>query len=159
MTTQTQTVKRLTPQRDAFVTAYVMGASAADAARQAGYSKHTAKNQGSRLLANVDVVQAIERKRAVMQTKVEYSTADWIRDTLEIGAEARAAGAHGPALKAQELVGRHIGALTNERSVSREQAELFSYLGAAMERQRAELAQSSGQTVELPSSDADTSPK
>jgi phage terminase small subunit len=56
----------LTPKRQAFVEAYLRTWNAAEAARLAGYSGHTARSQGSRLLTFVDVQAAImERLRAL----------------------------------------------------------------------------------------------
>lgn len=49
----------LTPRNQAFVDSYIVCRNATQAAIAAGYSEHTAKQQGSRLLTNADVQRAI----------------------------------------------------------------------------------------------------
>ena len=44
---------------------------------------------------------------------------------------------HRAAMKGQEMLGRYVGALTNDRRPSDEEKQLFTYLGAAMERESA----------------------
>ena len=39
-------------------------------------------------------------------------------------------------MKGMELLGRHIGALTNEKALNKEETAFYSFLGAAMERER-----------------------
>lgn len=54
----------LTPKQQQFVSAYLLELNATKAAMLAGYSPKTAKQQGSRLLTNVDIATAIEQGRA-----------------------------------------------------------------------------------------------
>ena len=49
----------LTPKQQLFVTEYLDCLNAAEAARRAGYSEQTARQQGQRLLTNVDIAAAI----------------------------------------------------------------------------------------------------
>ena len=51
--------KKLTPKQAEFVRQYLVDLNATQAAIRAGYSEKTANEQGSRLLANVSVSQAI----------------------------------------------------------------------------------------------------
>lgn len=53
----------LTPKQERFVTAYLLELNATKAALAAGYGVKAAKQQGSRLLTNVDVAAAIEAGR------------------------------------------------------------------------------------------------
>lgn len=55
---------KLKAQQQAFVEHYLETWNAAEAARRAGYSAKTARQQGSRLLTKVDVRQAIEARLA-----------------------------------------------------------------------------------------------
>lgn len=50
----------MTPRREAFVREYLVDFNATAAAKRAGYSPHTAEQQGSRLLGDVEVRHAIE---------------------------------------------------------------------------------------------------
>lgn len=63
---------KLNERQMRFVEAYLIDPNATKAAIAAGYSKRTANEQGSRLLANVSVQQAIEkgRKAAELRTGV-----------------------------------------------------------------------------------------
>ena len=54
----------LTSKQQAFVAEYLKCWNASEAARRAGYSEHTASEQGSRLLTNVSISAAIERFKA-----------------------------------------------------------------------------------------------
>lgn len=53
---------KLKAQRQAFVEHYLETWNASEAARRAGYSKKTARQQGSRLLTNVDIRRQIEAR-------------------------------------------------------------------------------------------------
>ncbi len=93
-----------------FVQGYLLnGGNATQAAEYAGYSKKTAKVQGSRLLTYADVREAIEKGQEQAQERFERSHGSILKDIEDIGSEARAAAAFAPALKAKELIGRHFG--------------------------------------------------
>lgn len=51
----------LNPKQERFVKEYLVDLNATQAARRAGYSARTAKQQGARLLTHVDVAAAVER--------------------------------------------------------------------------------------------------
>jgi terminase small subunit-like protein len=51
---------KLTPKQDAFVQDYAKTRNATKSALMAGYSPRTARQQGSRLLSNVDIQQRLE---------------------------------------------------------------------------------------------------
>jgi phage terminase small subunit len=53
----------LTPRRAKFASEYLIDLNATQAAIRAGYSPHTAKQQGSRLLTDVDVSRAISQRQ------------------------------------------------------------------------------------------------
>ena len=55
-------MSKLNPKQRAFIEHYLTCWNASEAARRAGYSAHTANEQGARLLANVSVKAAIERR-------------------------------------------------------------------------------------------------
>lgn len=65
----------LTPKQRLFVNEYLVDRNATQAAVRAGYSKRTANEQGSRLLANVSVSQAIEAATVKQVERLEV-TAD-----------------------------------------------------------------------------------
>src|SRR5262245_50005293 len=53
----------MNPRQELFVREFLSDANATRAAIKAGYSEHTAKQIGSRLLTNVEVQAAIQRAR------------------------------------------------------------------------------------------------
>ena len=60
-------------QQKRFCKEYVIDCNATQAAIRAGYAKQTAKQQGSRLLTNVDVSAEIERLSASVHKQLEIS--------------------------------------------------------------------------------------
>jgi len=74
-----------------FVEAYIAnGGNAKQAAVVAGYSPHTAKQQGQRLLTNVDLAAEVSRRRAEVMAKVAENTEvtkEWITASLKMVAE------------------------------------------------------------------------
>ena len=59
----------LTEKQKKFVNEYLLTASATEAARRAGYSAHSARYQGSKLLRNVEINSAIEERRNMMENE------------------------------------------------------------------------------------------
>jgi hypothetical protein len=64
---------KLTPKQAAFVREYLIDQNATQAAIRAGYSKATANQQGSRLLANVGVAAALRAKQAMFARKADIT--------------------------------------------------------------------------------------
>lgn len=63
----------LTDKQEKFVLEYLVDLNATQAAIRAGYSEDTAKQQGSRLLTNVDVRAAVNRQQAAAAEKIELT--------------------------------------------------------------------------------------
>ena len=70
-----------------FVIEYLIDLNATQAAIRAGYSEKTAKVQGSRLLTNADVAQAVFEAQAKRSERTEVD-ADWVLRRLADEAEA-----------------------------------------------------------------------
>jgi phage terminase small subunit len=66
-------VGKLTPKQKRFVVEYLVDLNATKAAERAGYSKKTANEQGSRLLANVSVSSAIATKQEKRLLELEIT--------------------------------------------------------------------------------------
>ena len=100
-----------------FVTEYLIDLNATQAAIRAGYSSKTAQQQGSRLLTNVVVKQAIAAQHGQQLKAVEVRIEDVLRDVMAIahtdlhtlteqsGIPAR----WSDKLKALELLMKHLG--------------------------------------------------
>ena len=96
-------------RRSTFVQQYILTGNATQAAISAGYSKKGAKQIGSRLLTDADIKEAVNKARTKAAERFEITQDKVIAEIVDIGAEARAAGVYSSALKAKELIGKHIG--------------------------------------------------
>ena len=92
--------EKLTPKQSAFVQEYLKDLNATQAAIRAGYSERTANEQGSRLLANVSVRDAIDAAKQQRSERTQID-ADWLLTRLADEIEADIA----------ELYDEHTGAL------------------------------------------------
>lgn len=72
---------RLTDKQAMFVAEYLIDLNATQAAIRAGYSKHTAMQQGARLLLNVEVAAAIQAAMDARAKRTEID-ADWVLKRL-----------------------------------------------------------------------------
>ncbi|WP_231940655.1 terminase small subunit [Acidovorax sp. RAC01] len=79
----------MTPKQQRFVDEYMVDLNATQAAIRAGYSAHTANEQGSRLLANVSVQAAISIARKAQQERTGI-TADRVLTEIALVAFADA---------------------------------------------------------------------
>jgi phage terminase small subunit len=73
--------KKLTAKQQSFVEEYLVDLNATQAAIRAGYSERTAKQQGSRLLTNADVLRAVDEGQERRTERVEV-TQDYVLDNL-----------------------------------------------------------------------------
>lgn len=67
------TKKDLNPRQAAFVAEYLVDLNGTQAAIRAGYSPHTANEQASALLANLNIAEAVERGKAQRASRVNIS--------------------------------------------------------------------------------------
>ena len=99
----------LSPRQREFVNQFLVDMSATQAAVRAGYSPKTAKQQGSRLLSNVDVQAVLAIRKAALAERAEITVVDVLK-MLEHEAKAGDLDIPNAArIKAQELIGKHIG--------------------------------------------------
>lgn len=130
---------KLTPKQQRFVEEYLVDLNATQAAVRAGYSEHGATVQGSQLLANPKVSQAIAEAKAQRSKKVNI-TAEYVLGNLvevaercmqkrpvlnmkgeqvvdEDGANKWTFDSKG-ANRALELLGKHVGCFTDKVELS-----------------------------------------
>ena len=96
----------LTPRQAMFAKAYVANGNGAEAARNAGYSERTAKQQGSRLLTNVDVQAEIAALEAAQREDDAVDRA-YVLHKLRFIAESGEKESN--RLRAAELLGKSVG--------------------------------------------------
>ncbi|WLF95681.1 terminase small subunit [Brucella intermedia] len=75
----------LTPKQERFVAEYLIDLNATQAAIRAGYSEKTATEQGSRLLTNVKVQQAIAKGQNKTAAKLEITKERIVEELAKIG--------------------------------------------------------------------------
>lgn len=105
----------LTPKQAKFVAAYVAEPNATRAAIAAGYSEKTAYSIGAENLTKPEIIEALAQAGATALQRVQSAqdeavgTAEWIiRNAAETHREARAAGQHGPAVAALNLLSKRL---------------------------------------------------
>ncbi|QNQ39402.1 terminase small subunit [Brucella intermedia] len=76
---------QLTPKQEAFVAQYLLDLNATQAAIRAGYSEKTATEQGSRLLTNVKVQEAIAKGQNKTAAKLEITKERIVEELAKIG--------------------------------------------------------------------------
>lgn len=132
----------LNEKQQRFVDEYIVDLNATQAAIRAGYSPKTAQEQGSRLLCNVMVAEAIQKAKKEREVRTQITSDDVVRridrvarmcerPVLKVDADGEAIlDADGNevircfdtqgALKALELLGKHTGAFEkdNHRELS-----------------------------------------
>lgn len=113
---------KLTPRQAAFVKEYLVDLNATRAAKEAGYSAKTAHSAGPRLLAHVDVAAAIKSALDKRAAKLELTADGVLRDLVRLSEAAEQAKDWGPAIKARELLGKHLKLFTDKVEHSGDQA-------------------------------------
>ncbi len=110
-------VRAMTPKQQRFVDEYLVSLNASDAAIRAGYSAKTAYSIGQENLSKPEIAKAI---RAAMAKRMERTevTQDYVLNSIvAIMEERKGVGEHSnpqAALKAAELLGRHLAMFTDK---------------------------------------------
>jgi len=127
--------KKLTPKQRAFAREYVKEGNATEAAKKAGYSKTAARQIGSENLSKPYIQEEIQEKQAVLAEKAQVSAEFVINNFLEIlnfnkqveeftqndGENVRVKKKMidaQAALKASELLGKHLGLFVEKLQVT-----------------------------------------
>jgi len=75
----------MTPKQKLFVAEYQIDLNAAKAAERAGYSRKTARQQGQRMLSNVDISSAIAKAHSKRIEKLEITADRVLRELALLG--------------------------------------------------------------------------
>jgi phage terminase small subunit len=93
--------------RSRFVEEFILDLNATKAAVRAGFSKKTARQQGSRLLSRVDVREAIEKAKKARAERIHLDQ-NFVIERLIAEATATGEGTtHAARVRALELLGKH----------------------------------------------------
>jgi phage terminase small subunit len=123
----------LTPKQAAFVREYLVDLNGTQAATRAGYSPKTANEQAARLLANASVQAAVTKGREKLAAKVEVTTERVLGGLLAEAMADDGPMCKGARVKAWELLGKHLGLLT-DRSKVEVSGDVTGYLAMSLER-------------------------
>ena len=99
----------MTPKQAAFVSEYMIDHNATQAAIRAGYSSDTAKQQGSRLLSNVDVRAAIDDAIRERERRALVSQDAVLLGLLEEARHTGDGSSHSARVAAWAHIGKHLG--------------------------------------------------
>jgi phage terminase small subunit len=86
------TAKRMTPKQAAFVDEYMIDHNATAAAKRAGYSAHTARQQAAELMATDCIQQAINAAELNVQRRNAITVDDLLIELEEARQQAKAEG-------------------------------------------------------------------
>lgn len=100
--------RRLSAQRQRFVEEYCVDWNATRAAKAAGYSEHSARVQGTQLLAIPTIQEAVAERRKELLDSAEVRAVDVLRELKSIGFGGDPKARPGDRARALELLGKHL---------------------------------------------------
>jgi len=104
----------LNPRQERFIQEYLLDCNGRQAAIRAGYSSNGAAVQAGRLLTNPNVRAKVAAARAERAAEVKITQAQVLRMLLDTYKAATDANQHQAAVKAAELLGRHLAMFTDK---------------------------------------------
>ena len=125
--------EELTPKQAAFVREYLVDLNATQAAIRAGYSQKTAGQQGEALLKKLEIQQAVKEAQSVRAAKVDLQAVHVLEGLLKEARREDERSSHGARVRAWELLGKHLGMLTDTSRVE-VGGDLSAYLAASLSR-------------------------
>jgi len=111
-------MRPLTSRQQRFVSAYVAGASAAEAARQAGYGPGYSAKAAKYLLPHPSIAAAIQEVQVTLQSKTLFDAEALVKECDELIRFGREKGNPMSCVKALELKAKALGLLTEKIEVS-----------------------------------------
>ncbi|QAZ45943.1 terminase small subunit [Mesorhizobium sp. Pch-S] len=108
----------LTDKQQRFVAEYVIDLNATQAAIRAGYAAKTANREGSRLLSNVDIADAIARKAAEKAAALDLSAERVLKGLFEEATRTGEGSSHGARVSAWGLLGKYHSLFTDKIEAS-----------------------------------------
>lgn len=98
----------LTPKQSMFVKEYLIDLNATQAAIRAGYSEKTAGQIGEQNLKKLEIAKAIQDEMDKRGEKIDITSENVLESIVRIRGKAEKAERYGDALKANELLGKHL---------------------------------------------------
>ena len=108
----------LTRKQELFVREYLVDLNATQAAIRAGYGARSARVTSYKLLRVPEVAEAIRRAVEVRAERLQLSSEDVLRSIVDIRGRAVTGGKLTQALRANELLGKHLKLFTGQEEHS-----------------------------------------
>ncbi len=100
------------PKQQRFVEEYMVDSNATQAAIRAGYSEHTAAEQGHQLLQKTSIIEAVQVAQAEISRRTEV-TVDGVITGLLAEAEGKEDSTPSSRVAAWAHLGKHLGIFTD----------------------------------------------
>ena len=100
---------KLNPKQKRFVEEYLVDLNGTKAAIRAGYSKRTAVKIATENLTKPLITEAIQRAIQERSERTEITQDEIVKDLQDLRDEARGAEQFAPAVRCDELLGKHLG--------------------------------------------------
>lgn len=101
-----------------FCEEYIIDLNATQAALRAGYSSKTAYSMGQRLLKHVEIQNKIQKMMNKRSEKTAITAATVLERINRIADVAESEGEYQAALKANELLGKHLKMFTDKTEIT-----------------------------------------
>lgn len=110
-------MSNLNPKQQRFVQEYLKDLNGTQAAIRAGYSKKTARQIGQHLLTKVDIRAAVQAGQKKAAERAEVSVEYVITKLRKLAEDAMSDADRTNAIRSLELLGKHVGAFTENLSI------------------------------------------
>ena len=110
-------MKKLTPKQGMFVKEYLIDLNATQAAIRAGYSEKTSYSIGEENLKKPEIAKAIDKAKEERSQIVDVTAQDVLQSIKFIRDSTVTAEKWGDALKANELLGKHLVLFTDKQEI------------------------------------------
>ena len=100
---------KLNPKQKRFVEEYLVDLNGTKAAIRAGYSKRTAVKIAAENLHKPLITEAIQKAIQKRSERTEITQDEIVKDLQDLRDEARGAEQFAPAVRCDELLGKHLG--------------------------------------------------
>jgi phage terminase small subunit len=107
----------MTPKQQLFVNEYLLDLNATQAAIRAGYSAHTAEQQGPRLLGYAEIAQAVQAAQMARSQRVQITQDDVLRGLYQEATLTGNGSSHAARVSAWGLIGKHLGMFVERRQL------------------------------------------